>query len=222
MEEHLERAAVAHAARLPDRRHRQVGAPRVAGHQVADARPAGTQQAFAIRDAAHDLAGVLGVVRDEQPARVLLERAKRRDAVVVPWQNFRLAGRRLRRQQRLPGRQPMRAAANPVRDERRTSGVELLSEDVVRQPVDLDDQQALADPCGSRTFLCLAAQFEMNGARPAWSCCRRTSYASPSTWTISRPGRSVWIASFCLAASWRTRAPQWESSSEIERIVASR
>ncbi len=64
-------------------------------------------------------------------------------------------------------------------------------------------------------------QRDIVGTRPAWSCCFRTSWLSPSTWTITRPGTSVWIASERCMRRRRTRAPKCDSSSEIENTAVS-
>ena len=102
-EEAHERLALAEAPRaLRERRRREVGPRRVAGHEVADADAVVRQQALAVRHPAHDLGGVGRVARDHQPLAVPLVPAEGRDAVVVAVEDAGLAGRRHRRQDRLP------------------------------------------------------------------------------------------------------------------------
>lgn len=61
--------------------------------------------------------------------------------------------------------------------------------------------------------------FDITGARPAWSCCLRTSWLSPSIWMRTSPGSVGWMASSRCMRRRRTRAPKCESSSEIEKTA---
>ena len=82
------------------------------------------------------------MVGDHEPSRVLLVPAEGRDSVVVPVEEPRLARRRRGRQERLPAGEGVTAGAHPAREVRRATSLDLAGQDLTRQSVDLDDDQA--------------------------------------------------------------------------------
>ena len=107
-------AETAGPAAVEHRAHRQQRVRGVAGEDVRAAGAVGVQQAAAVRVAALDLGGVLRMVGDDRPAALLLPPAERRHVLVRAVQQPRLAGAGLRGPVGLPGKQPVRSAANPA------------------------------------------------------------------------------------------------------------
>src|SRR6058998_3349231 len=107
--------------RILESRGREEASRRIAGDEIADRRAALRKKAVAVRDSTHDLAGVFRMVRDYEPARVLVPPSEPRDTVVIPVEDARLARRRLCRQQRLPAIKGHGARAEPPREIRRAS-----------------------------------------------------------------------------------------------------
>ncbi len=141
-EEPGEGVALAQAALLDlDRGHDQEGPVGIPGEDVADARAAGAQEALAVADAALDLGGILGVVGHQEAPRLLLPPAEVGDAVVVAVQDARLAGRGRGGQQGLPVTQLVAAAAKPPGHLRHPAGAHRVAHDVVREAVELDDDE---------------------------------------------------------------------------------
>ena len=141
-EEPVEDVAAARLARrIVNRRRGQVAALGVAGEQVADRRAA-DQQAASVGEAPHDLARVGRMVRDEEVPAVLLPPAERGDAVVRAMEDPGLAGRGLRRQERLPLVQHHPARSEPPRERGHPAALELADQDRIRQAVDLDEHDA--------------------------------------------------------------------------------
>ena len=94
------------------------------------------------------------MVRDDEPARVLVPPAEPRDTVVIPVEDARLARRRLCRQQRLPAIEGHGARAEPPREVGRASRPKVFFEHRMRESIDLDEHDArlvgdaaLAAPC---------------------------------------------------------------------------
>ena len=142
-EEPEERLAVADALRLVlDRRGRDVGPRRVAGHQVADAHAVVREQSLAVRQAPDDLRRVVRVARDHELLAVALVPAEGGDPVVRPVQDAGLAGGRHRRQDRLPAGQLVGPAPDPAGHRVDRPGPDPAGQDRVGQPIDLDDHQA--------------------------------------------------------------------------------
>src|SRR5207253_10424846 len=67
-----------------ERRRGEEASRRIAGEEIADRGAALREESVAVRDPAHDLAGVFGMVRDHEAAGLLVPPPKARDAVVVP------------------------------------------------------------------------------------------------------------------------------------------
>ena len=98
-----------------DRGHRDVGPGGVAREEVADARAVVRQQALAVRDRGVTIsAASSGWLETMIRPALLLVPAEGRDDVVVAVEDAGLAGRRGRRQERLPAPEPVAAGADPA------------------------------------------------------------------------------------------------------------
>src|SRR5207248_4253632 len=109
---------------------------------ISDRGAALRQESVAVRDPAHDLAGIFGMVRDHEAAGLLVPPPKARDAVVVAVEDAGLARRGLRRQERLPAIEGHAARAEPPREVGSASGAQLFFQDWMRESIDLDKDDA--------------------------------------------------------------------------------
>src|SRR5438477_63225 len=142
-EEPVEHVAAADLLRgIVERRRRQEASWCVAGEKIPDRSAALREQAISIRDPPLDLASVFGVVRHHETLRFLVPPAKARNAVAVAVKDARLARRGLRRQERRPAIERHTVRAQPSGEIRHASGIQLLLEDRVGEPVDLDEDDA--------------------------------------------------------------------------------
>ena len=115
---------------------------RVAGEDVGAAGAVGVQQAAPVGVPPLQLFGVARVVGDDRRAAVLLPPAEGRHVVVGAVQQARLAGAGLRGPVGLPAAQPVGAAAQPGGEVRRVAGGQRPVQDVVGEPVDLQEEHA--------------------------------------------------------------------------------
>src|SRR2546425_12314402 len=82
------------------------------------------------------------MVRHHESLRLLVPPAKAGNAVVVSMEHARLARRSLRREQRFPAIENHTARANPSREIRRLSRLEVVLEERMRESIDLDEDDA--------------------------------------------------------------------------------
>ena len=114
----------------------------VTTEHVGPAGPVTAEEPGAVGVTALKLGGVARVVGDHRAATILLPPPEGGHVVVVAVQEARLAGPGLRRPVRLPGREPVRAVADPARQGRRIAVAQGSAEHVVGEPVDLEQQEA--------------------------------------------------------------------------------
>ena len=124
------------------RAHRQHRVRRVAGEDVGAAGAARVQQPAPVRVPPLQLFGVARVVGDDRRAAVLLPPAEGRHVLVGAVQQARLAGAGLRGPVGLPPAQPVGAAAQPGGEVGRVAGGQRPVQDVVGEPVDLQEEDA--------------------------------------------------------------------------------
>ena len=127
----------------PQRRaHRQHRVRRVAGEDVGAAGAVGVEEPAPVRVPALDLFRVARVVGDDRRPPLLLPPAEGGHVLVGAVQEPGLAGAGLRGPVGLPAPQPVRAAAHPGGQVRRAAVLQRPQQDVVGEPVDLEEEDA--------------------------------------------------------------------------------